>query len=238
MKTIGIVGGLSPESTILYYRTIVNEYRKRYGNENYPQIIIYSVTFGKLTQLMRENRLEEVVAELLEAVKSLHAAGADLALISANTPHMFFDKIASQSPIPMISIIDSLAEVLRKDNVRKVGLLGTKYTLTRSFYVEGLRRHGIEAIIPAPEDVEMIDRIIFKELTWGVVKEESQKLLENIVRKLINKGADGIALACTELPLLLKGSIEGVKLYDTAEIHSIKALEFAMSDEGTYINRY
>jgi len=230
VKTIGIVGGLSPESTVLYYTNIVKEYREKYGNENYPKIIIYSISFGKFISLVEENRLREAANMLLEAVKSLHAAGADFALISANTPHMFFDYIASNSPIPLISIIDALAETLRKDNVRKVGLLGTKFTLTGRFYVEKLKKHGIEAIIPDPEDVEIVNKIIFRELTIGLIREESKKQLEEIAKKLIRKGAEGIALACTELPLLLKGTIGKVKFYDTAKIHSIKALELALSN--------
>lgn len=228
MKTIGIVGGLSPESTVLYYNNIIREYRRRYNNEYYPKIIIYSVNFGEFTRLMEECRLKEAADMLLDAIKSLHLAGADFAIISANTAHIVFNRISSRSPIPIISIIDSLAEVVKKDNARKVGLLGTKFTLTHGFYAKGLRKHGIEAIVPGQKDIETVNNIIYRELTKGLIKKTSRELLEKIIMKLIKKGAEGVALACTELPLLLKKPVETIKLYDTAKIHSIKALELAL----------
>ncbi len=230
MKTIGIVGGLSPESTVLYYTNIIEEYRRRYRNEEYPEIIIYSVNFGKFTRLMEKGRFKEAADIIIKAIKALHKAGADFAIISANTPHIAFDYIASQSPIPLINIIDSLAEELKKDNIGRIGLLGTKFTLTHNFYVEGLRKHGINAIVPDLEDVEVINRIIYEELTKGIVNEYSRKLLLKIIEKLIRKGAEAIVLACTELPLILKENMTNVKLYDTAKIHSIKALEYALKE--------
>ena len=230
MKTIGIVGGLSPESTILYYTNIIEEYRRRYSNEEYPEIIIYSVNFGKFTRLMEEGKFKEAADIITKAIKALHKAGADFAIISANTPHIAFDYIVSQSPIPLISIIDSLAEELKKENVEKIGLLGTKFTLIHGFYAEGLRKHGIIAIVPDLEDVEVINRIIYEELTRGIVNECSRKLLLKIIEKLVRKGAEAIALACTELPLILRENMANVKLYDTAKIHSIKALEYALKE--------
>ncbi|RLG81227.1 MAG: aspartate racemase [Thermoprotei archaeon] len=229
MKRIGIVGGLSPESTIIYYKTIVSEYRVRHGNENYPVIIIYSVSFGLFTQLISAGRHREAAEMIVDAVKSLHRAGADFAIISANTPHMFYDYIREHSPIPVLSIIDALAEALKKDRVRVVGLLGTKFTLTHSFYKEGLRKHGIEAVVPDPSEIEIVNKIIYSELVKGVVRDESRYRVLGIVKNLLDKGAEGIALACTELPLLFANELPGVKLYDTARIHAIKALEYALS---------
>ncbi len=228
MKNIGIVGGLSPESTILYYKTIVEEYRKRFHSEEYPIIIIYSVNFGMFTRLMEEGKWREAASLLVEAIRSLHSAGADFALIAANTPHMFFEYIASNSPIPLLSIIDTLAEVLKKDGVGKVGLLGTKFTLTQDFYVRGLEKHGIKAVVPDPDDINVVNDIIYKELVRGIIKEKSREMLIEIVRRLIRKGAEGVALACTELPLLISGVVDGIKLYDTAKIHALKALEYAL----------
>ncbi len=230
MKKIGIVGGLSPESTVLYYKTIIEEYRARFGDENYPTIIIYSVNFGRFTRLIEEGKREEAAELLLEAINALARAGADFALISANTPHMLYDYLEPRSHIPLLSIIDALAEELKKDNVRRVGLLGTKFTLTQGFYAEGLRKHGIQAITPSPEDIIVVNNIIYNELVRGVVRENSRRELENIIRKLVENGAEGIALACTELPLLLRGGVCGVKLYDTARIHAVKALEQAVKD--------
>ncbi len=230
MKTIGIIGGLSPESTVLYYTNIVREYRGMRGDENYPKIIIYSVCFGEFTRLVEQQRFREAAEILVEAAVSLHSAGADFALISANTPHMFFEEVKSRSPIPLISIIDALAEELKRNGVRRVGLLGTKHTLTHPFYADGLRKNNIEAIIPDPGDVELVNEIIYDELVKGVVRDESRGLVVGIIRKLVRRGAEGIALACTELPLLITGEVEGVKLYDTAKIHSMKALELALRE--------
>jgi len=228
MKTIGIVGGLSPESTVLYYTTIIEEYRRRYGNEEYPEIVIYSVNFGKFTRLMEEGRFKEAASIIIKAVKSLHKAGADFAIISANTPHMFLGRIVRESPIPIISIIDALAEKIIQDNIGKVGLLGTKFTLTQQFYVKELRKHGIEALVPDSKRVEIVNRIIYEELVKGIIRDSSREKLLAVARELIRRGAEAVALACTELPLILKNGMGGIRFYDTAKIHAIKALEYAL----------
>ncbi len=230
MKKIGIVGGLSPESTILYYKTIVDEYKRIKGDEKYPDIIIYSVNFGLFTEYVEKGMDREAADIIVEAIKALHRAGADFALISANTPHMFYDYIASKSPIPLINIIDALAEQAIKDGVKVIGLLGTKYTLTKGFYVDGLAKHGIKAVVPEPPDIETVNNIIYNELVKGIIRDESRKTLIGIIERLKEKGVEAVALACTELPLLLTGSVDNVKLYDTARIHALKALYEALKD--------
>lgn len=227
MKNIGIIGGLSPESTILYYKTIIEEYRRKFKDENYPNIIIYSVNFGKFTKLISEGKDEAAAEMLVEAAKSLEKAGASCILIAANTPHMLLNYIKARVKTPIISIIDALAEELKKDNVKTVGLLGTKFTLTKPFYIEGLRKHGINALTPQPEDIELVNKIIYQELVKGIVRSESKKQLIKVIEKLIDNGAQGIALACTELPLLITGKVNNIKLYNTAKIHATKALEYA-----------
>ena len=226
MKSIGIIGGLSPESTILYYKTIIEEYRRKFKDENYPNIIIYSVNFGKFTKLISEGK-DEAAEMLVEAAKSLEKAGASCILIAANTPHMLLNYIKARVETPIISIVDALAEELKKDNVKTVGLLGTKFTLTKPFYIEGLRKHGINALTPQPEDIELVNKIIYQELVRGIVRSESKKQLVKVIEKLIDNGAQGIALACTELPLLITGKVNNIKLYNTAKIHATKALEYA-----------
>ncbi len=238
MKNIGIVGGLSPESTVLYYRTIIDEYRKRFRREDYPVIIIYSVRFGLFREYVSRGEYDKAVELLVEAVESLYRAGASFALISANTPHMFYDDVSSRSPIPLLNIIDCLAEEAMRDNVSRIGLLGTKYTLTKGFYAERLRRYGLEAIVPDEEDVELVNNIIFNELTWGVIRRESRNRIIGVIEKLKNKGAEAVALACTELPLLFEGvrEVEGLRLYDTARIHAVKALEYALGEKRCFLN--
>ncbi len=230
MKRIGIVGGLSPESTILYYKTIVEEHRRRFGDDRYPVIMIYSVSFGSFTELVRQGRRREAIRMLSEAISSLSRAGADFALIAANTPHMFYDELSSTSPIPLLSIVDALAEKLKEDGARRVGLLGTKTTMTQGFYAEMLDRHGIKVVVPDPEDMETVNKVIFEELTRGIVKPESRIRIAEIARKLVNQGAQGVALACTELPLLFQEPLEDIKLYDTARIHAVKALDYALAE--------
>jgi len=227
LKSIGIIGGLSPESTILYYKTIIEEYRRKFKDENYPNIIIYSVNFGKFTKLISEGKDEAAAEMLVEAAKSLEKAGASCILIAANTPHMLLNYIKARVETPIISIVDALAEELKKDNVKTVGLLGTKFTLTKPFYIEGLRKHGINALTPQPEDIELVNKIIYQELVRGIVRSESKKQLVKVIEKLIDNGAQGIALACTELPLLITGKVNNIKLYNTAKIHATKALEYA-----------
>ncbi len=238
MKKIGIVGGLSPESTVLYYKTIIDEYRRRFHREDYPVIIIYSVRFGLFREYVSKGEYGKAVELLVNAIKSLHQAGADFALISANTPHMFYDKVAVESPIPLLNIIDCLVEEAKKEEISRIGLLGTKYTLTQGFYSNRLRKHGLEAIVPGKEDIELVNNIIFNELTWGIIRKESRDRIIKIIERLKKKGAEAVALACTELPLLFEGirEVNGVRLYDTARIHAVKALEHALGEKRCFLD--
>jgi aspartate racemase len=227
LKRIGVIGGLSAESTQLFYKYLIDEYRKIKGDECYPEIIIYSVTFCEFSKYMKEDRTK--AKEILEkALKGLEKAGAELVVIAANTPHMFFDELAKEAKVLMISIIDALAEELKKNNVNRVGLLGTKATLTEGFYVEKLKSHGIEVIVPEMEDVERINDIIMNELVRGVAREESKKYVINVARSLIKKGAQGIALSCTELPMLFS-DVKEFRIFDTTRILARKAIEVALS---------
>jgi aspartate racemase len=221
---LGIVGGLSPESTILYYKYLVREYLNKHGGRQYPRVLIYSVDFAGFSEAMRSGNRTKALEILTEAVTSLMQGGADLIIISANTPHMLFDDVVKATGARMIHIADSLAKALKRDGVRRVGLLGTKVTLTKGFYAERLAKHGIEAITPSAKDIEVVNEIIMAELTKGIIKEESRKVIEGIAEKLVKRGAQAIALACTELPLLIKGEVAGVKAYDTALEHVRDAL--------------
>ena len=226
---LGIVGGLSPESTILYYRYVVEEFFKRFGGSMYPELMIYSVDYARFSRAVRSGDMGEALDILVRAVESLMRGGADLVIISANTPHILFDEVVAATGARMIHIADALAKALKRDGVRRIGLLGTRVTLTKGFYVERLARHGIEAIVPSPEGVEVVDRVIREELTKGIIKEESRKAVEAVARELMWAGAEAIALACTELPLLIKGEVAGARAYDTAREHVRDAVESVLN---------
>ncbi len=209
---------------------IVDEFRRRFGSEDYPGIIIYSANFGEFTRLISEGRNSEAANILINAANSLESAGADFIVIAANTPHMFLDYIVPQIKIPVLSIIDALTDKLKRDSIDKVGSLGTKFTLTMHFYVEGLRKHGLSVILPEMDDINTINEIIYGELVKGVVREDSKYRVIEVIRRLIGRGVKGIVLACTVFPLLVSGEVNGVKLYDTAKIHALKALEYAIKE--------
>ena len=227
-KRIGIVGGLSPESTLLYYRYMVDEYRRLKNDGNYPEIIIYSLSFGKFETYMKARKLNEATQYLVYAVKALESIGCKFALISANTPHIFYDEVSKSVKIPLLNIIDVLAEALKKDKVAKVGVLGTYETMTSNFYLNRLEAHGIKAIAPDGRDAELINSIIIDELTKGIINSSSKKLVEEVAKKLIARGAQAITLSCTELPLLFKEWVAEIKAYNTAELHARKAVRIAV----------
>jgi len=227
-RIIGIVGGLSPESTTVYYEHIVREYRRRFGDHSYPEIVIYSVNFQRFIDWMRDERWDLVAEGLAEAVERLGRAGADFALIASNTVHIVFDEVQKRSTIPLVSIIDATAEAIEREGLRRVGLLGTLFTMTRDFYREGLARRGIEVVTPSREDMELVDRVIFEELVNGVLKPESKEEFLRIIGELERMGARGVILGCTEIPLLVSQEDVSIKLFDTARIHAEKALELAL----------
>jgi aspartate racemase len=205
-KRIGIIGGLSPESTTLYYQHIIRRYYDVFGTHSYPEIIIYSVNF------------QQYIAWAYEA---------DFAVIACNTLHVVFDQVQRRSPIPLLSIVDATAEKIKKEGIDMVGLLGTSFTMEHSFYRDGLSRHGIGALIPNKASREYLDKIILDELSIGIVNFETRTKVLTIIDELVTEGAKGVVLGCTELPLLLK-SHRDYMLFDTASIHAEKALQHAV----------
>jgi aspartate racemase len=226
-KRIGIIGGLSPESTTLYYRHIIRRYYDVFGTHSYPEIIIYSVNFQQYIAWAYEEQWPEVVEALLDLLTRLQRAGADFAVIACNTLHVVFDQVQRRSPIPLLSIVDATAEKIKKEGIDMVGLLGTSFTMEHSFYRDGLSRHGIGALIPNKASREYLDKIILDELSIGIVNSETRTKVLTIIDELVTEGAKGVVLGCTELPLLLK-SHRDYMLFDTASIHAEKALQHAV----------
>lgn len=227
-KKIGILGGLSPESTVTYYQHIVRRYQELFGDHSYPEIIIYSVSFQRFINWMAQDKWNTITEELINAIRSLGAAGADFVVIATNTMHIVFDKVREKSPIPLISIIEATAEAIKEEGMDTVGLLGTRFTMEKEFYRRELASHGIETLVPDKADRDYINKVVFEELSRGLINSESRNKFLRIIGDLIGRGARGIVLGCTEIPLLVNAQHTSVKLFDTAAIHADKALEFAV----------
>ncbi len=225
MKRIGILGGLGPESTIAYYGYITRKYYEKYNNYAYPEIIIYSLTFSEFI-----NKEYEMADKVKQAILSLHKAGADFVVAACNSVHIVYDQIANKLPVPWISIIDTTAEQIQKEHLKKVGLLGTIFTMSKDFYKNGLLKQGIETIVPDKEDQKRINGIIYAELVLKKIKDTSRKRVQEIIKKLSQKGAQGVVLACTELPFLISQKDTPLKIFDTTAIHAQKALDIALEE--------
>ena len=229
VKTIGILGGMTPESTTVYYEHITRTYIKRYGDYGFPQIIIYSVSFQQYEDWMMAGQWDKIARGLTQAVQAVARAGADFAVIATNTMHIVFPQIEKNSPIPLLSIIDATAEAIREKSMKTVGLLGTRFTMTEPFYKDGLEKHGIQTIVPDEQDRKTVDDIIFHELGKGELRDDSRQKYVDIVKRLHCQGAEGVILGCTEIPLLINEKDCGIPLFNTTVIHAERAMDHALS---------
>lgn len=228
MKTIGLIGGMSWESTVPYYRIINEEVKKRLGGLHSAKIILYSVEFDEIEKCQSSGDWEKSGDILGRAAQSLEIAGADFILICTNTMHKVVPQIASMIHVPIIHIADATADELQKNQIEKVGLLGTKYTMTQDFYKKRLIDRGIDVVIPDDTDIDVINDIIFQELCLGKIKEESRIKFEKVIECLKKKGANGVILGCTEIGLLIHQSDSSLPIYDTTLIHAKKAAKIAL----------
>jgi aspartate racemase len=221
MNTVGIIGGIGPESTVEYYRLIVSAYLDRDGNGNYPRIIINSINMKKMLDLIGENQLDEVTDYLVGEIQKLASAGADFALLASNTPHIVFDQINRSSPLPLISIVEATCEDAVSKGMQRVGLFGTKFTMQGGFYDQIFSNHGITVISPDNEDQDYIHAKYMGELVKGIFRDETKEELLNIAGRLReNEGIQGLILGGTELPLILKETdAETIEFLDTTKIH-------------------
>jgi aspartate racemase len=221
MKTLGIIGGLGPESTIDYYKRIIALYRERTRDGTYPRFIIISVDLKKGLHFMEAGDLAGMAAYLLEGIGKLGHAGADFALISANTPHIVFDEVASKSPIPLISIVEATCAAAKALGLKRLALFGTRYTMHATFYLKGFSREGIELLVPEPNDQDYIHDKYMNELVPGKFLAETRAGLLAIVDRMKAKSdIDGVILAGTELPLILSDAgHNGIPFLNTTKIH-------------------
>ncbi len=221
MKKIGLIGGTGPEATVDYYKAIIDAFKDGSGEMDYPEIIIYSVNLGKLMGFMRSGNYEGAIAYLSEAIARLKDAGADFAAITANTPHIFFDEINGQAGLPLISIAEvTRAEALRR-NLKRPGLFGTGFTMDASFYPDSFRLKGMEVVLPAKEDRELLHHKLFSEIELGIFKDETRELLIDVIGKMVQQQQiDSLILGCTEFPLILTGPFyHGIPMLNTTRIH-------------------
>ncbi|HWY69337.1 MAG TPA: amino acid racemase [Terriglobales bacterium] len=227
MKSIGLIGGLGPESTVDYYRSLIETHRSRYPDADPPSIIINSVNMQHVLRCVRGERLHDLAAFLVSELQKLAVAGADFALLTANTPHIVFDEVERASPLPLISIVQATADRAHQSGFRRVGLLGTRFTMQATFYPDVFARKQMQIHVPDENDQAYIHERYFKELVNGVFLDETrQALTEMIVRMKNRDGIQAVILGGTELPLLLRGGeAGGVPLLDTTQIHVEAALE-------------
>ena len=221
MKTVGIIGGIGPESTIDYYRSILATYRERTGSDSAPSIVINSVDLQKLVGLFEANELNQATEYLGAEVQRLARAGADFGVLSANTPHLVFDEVQRRSPIPLISIVEATCAAAKDMGLRKVGLLGTRFTMQARFFPDVFARAGVALVVPEPEEHNEIHEIYMGELVKGIFRPEARERLLAIADGLRERHAiQGLILGGTELPLILReSSYHGIPFLDTTKIH-------------------
>lgn len=224
MKTLGIIGGIAPESTIEYYRTIVDIHRQRTGA--YPAIVINSIDLTKMIGHVAAGELEVLTGYLVRELERLAAAGAELAIFASNTPHIVFDRVQERSPLPMVSIVDTAAEAAVRAGLRRVGLFGTRFTMQASFYPAVFAARGIEIVAATADEQELIHTRYMNELVLGQLLQTTREELLAIVDRLRTAhGIDGVILGGTELPLLLRqADWNGVQFLDTGRIHAEEAV--------------
>lgn len=232
MKTIGLIGGMSWESTIEYYRIINELVSKRLGGLNSGKILLYSVNFQEIADLQHENKWDELTEIMIDIAQKLEKAGADVVLICTNTMHKMADEVQKSINIPLLNIIDVTAEKIKEMGLKKVGLLGTKFTMEDDFYKGRLKRkHGIDVLIPDEEGRQIVHDVIYNELCKGRIKEFSKEKFKRIIADLASKGAEGVILGCTEIPLLIKQEDCDIPIFDTTMIHAEAAVNFALGEK-------
>ncbi|MFC1880916.1 aspartate/glutamate racemase family protein [Thermodesulfobacteriota bacterium] len=230
MKTIGMIGGMSWESSIEYYRIVNQTVREKLGGLHSAKSIMVSVEFAEIEALQHQNRWDELAAKMIEAARSLERGGADFVIICTNTMHKLYDEVQKNINIPMLNIADATAEKIKADGIDKIALLGTRFTMEEDFYKGRLvDKYGLDVIIPSPEQMEIVHRVIYDELCAGIIKTDSRQRYAEIIQYLVAEGAEGVILGCTEIGLLVKQADSPVPLYDTTEIHARAAVEYALS---------
>lgn len=230
MRVIGLIGGMSWESTLPYYRLINEGIREQLGGLHSAKLVLYSVDFHEIERLEHADDWDAAAAILAEAGRAIEAAGAEFIVLCTNTMHKVAPAIEAAVSIPLIHIVDATGDAVRKAGLRKVGLLATRFTMEQPFYSERLReRYGLDVIVPPQSDREIVHRVIYGELCLGRIVESSRNEYQRIIGDLVRSGAEAIILGCTEISLLVAQSDSPVPLFDTTAIHAEKAVALALT---------
>lgn len=231
MKTIGLIGGMSWESSAEYYRIINEEVRRRLGELHSAELVMYSVDFEPIQDLQHRGDWPALEQMMIVAAQRVEKAGAQVLLICTNTMHKFADAVQANIHIPLLHIGDATALAISASQpaARTIGLLGTRFTMEQDFYRQRLAAHGLDVLVPEPEDRQVVHDIIYHELVLGIVREESKQAMLGVIQRLVHQGAQGIILGCTEIPLLIHEGDAPVPVFDTTRIHAEEAVDIALN---------
>lgn len=236
MKTIGLIGGTSFESTITYYDQINRRVNRLLGGSHSAKCILYSVDFEEIESRIHQGNWEMIADILTEAAVTLENAGVDVIILCTNTLHRVIPSVEERIHIPVLHIAEATADRIVEQGIKKVGLLGTAATMTLAFYKERLNKRGIEVVIPSEADIEIVDKVIFDELCHGQIKSESKREYLRIIDELQKQGAKGVILGCTEIDLLIQQEDVSIPVFDTTEIHVDEVVDWALKDEESTIH--
>ena len=229
MKTIGMIGGMSWESSLEYYRIINEAVKEQLGGLHSAKCLMYSVDFAEIEALQREDRWQEATQAMIEAARAVEAGGADFLIICTNTMHKMADEVQESIKIPLLHIADATAEAVQAHGLKRVGLLGTRFTMEQDFYRGRLvEKHNLDVLVPEPADREIVHRVIYDELVLGKTEPASKAEYLRIIAALAQAGAEGIILGCTEIGLLVSQDDSSLPLFDTTRIHALAAVRYAL----------
>jgi aspartate racemase len=232
MKTIGMIGGMSWESSQEYYRIINETARERLGGLHSAQSLMYSFDFAEIEELQHDGKWEEATRRMVQAAQNLENGGADFVMICTNTMHKMAPAVLEGIKVPLLHIADPTGKAIKARNITKIALLGTKYTMEQDFYKGNLiHKFGLEVIVPDETDRQTVHDIIYDELCMGIIKSESKKKYLDIIQKLADQGAQGVILGCTEIGLLVKQDDTKLPVFDTTAIHAWAAVDLALNNE-------
>jgi aspartate racemase len=229
MKTMGMIGGMSWESTLEYYRIVNETVKIKLGGFHSAKCILYSVDFEEVEKLQHLGDWDELTRLMMDAARRLEGAGADFVIICTNTMHKMADEVQGVIRIPILHIVDVTAEAIRANGEKRIGLLGTKFTMEQEFYKGRLRdKYGLEILIPGEEDRQVVHDILYSELCLGEIKELSKNKFKSIIQNLVERGAQSVILGCTEIPLIVSQDDYDIPVYDTTALHARAAVDFAL----------